>query len=668
MIAVFECAITMIALIYELLFFQQISGGITYGKAGNGKALGSRIAEISSKMGFDRYHGVYVILIVIVAVLFGMLLTKKLNRIISKAKYKTLMFLHALFYGVIFVSYGGFTSNYNNYGFNGINLSFLNQGIIFLVELTGICLIPYCYNNLKILQKYRKKSIVASWIAASIYIVFAFVGRSLFFDEKKTWICDEITVLIFVMMVIWIQPYIAGILVFCERYSLSVKVEHDKNIIPEKKLNQTIFFISCGIGLLWLIACYPGNFPPDAIDAWGEIEGVSSLSTAFPVMIKIIYRVIYHFIPNPVIAPIIQIILSALMLSTVGEYFHGKGFSAKKIVILCLIFMVVPTNGIFIVTFTSNFYYTISIVWMTYILIRYNENKEYLTKNICNCLLLGLSVLSVFYTRNEGKYVAIAMTLILLVVIIVRHSWRMIISLVVPILGICFVEGVLMNTMNVTNNISAGSTIESDIIWAVGYYNGNLGDLSVDKEKCSNSYDEYDCNLEADNGLPIMSAKELSKAFIDCAKDNPGIFIRERLNKTDCVWNVTEGAGAHNVREITFVANNKLGIIQNENILTKILVKILYPITIAVCVFDIFLYRSGIWIVLSLILLLFMAAHHRRDHVLELLPAYGHAGILMLSLLFQCSRHVYCIQLSIFLVIISELLQCDNEIDPKEKS
>ena len=105
MIAVFECAVTMIVMIYELLFFQQISGDMTYGKSGNEKALGSRIAEISSQMDFDRYHWVYVILIVIVAVLIGMLLTKKFNKIISKAKYKTLMFLHALFYGSLYSHY-----------------------------------------------------------------------------------------------------------------------------------------------------------------------------------------------------------------------------------------------------------------------------------------------------------------------------------------------------------------------------------------------------------------------------------------------------------------------------------------------------------------------------------------------------------------------------------
>ena len=173
----------------------------------------------------------------------------------------------------------------------------------------------------------------------------------------------------------------------------------------------------------------------------------------------------------------------------------------------------------------------------------------------------------------------------------------------------------------------------------------------------SELYTEYDYDSYADNGLSGMNDDELMKAFIDCIKMNPGIALRERLNKSDLVWNITEGTGSHNVREITFVADNDIGVVRHDNILTLMLVKVMYPITIMLCILDMLLYRSGIWIAVSLIFLLYWGTEHRmKHHFLELLPAYGHAGILMLSLLWQCSRHVYCIQLSIALVIVSELI------------
>ena len=680
MVYLLFCVLTMMFSYLASMFLEQLEGGLSYAASENGQALGSRLAAVAERFHVNEYHWAYFAVLLIISLIISYFLTRFLKKYAEGSPVKSYMILHAVLYGAIFVSYGRFSSNYDNYGFDGVDLSFLNRALIFAAEIAAICLISYCCKHADEMSSYRKKWPIVGRIAVSVYIAFALIGRSLFFGDEKAWVCSESGLVIFLMMILWIQPFIEAVLIALHRHAASgqkaasdhktaaedtaeagsVQVDGTGNsvcVLDDRKFRRIIFLISMGIGLIWLAACNPLNFPLDAVVAWKEISGQSMLSVSFPVMIKAFYRLVYLVIPYPWIIGVIQIVISSLLIGMIAGYFCQKGVSQKKLIIACVIFMAIPTNGLFIVTFTSNFYYTAAIVWVTYILIRYGADAGYLADSIPDCIALGLSLLLMYYGRNEGRYVALVLAAILFVVMICRRSWKMTAGFAVLAAGICLIDGVFMNTVQIDKSDFNSSAIQMDMIWAVERYGGRMPESVKSSRDASELYTEYDYDSYADNGLSGMNDDELMKAFIDCIKMNPGIALRERLNKSDLVWNITEGTGSHNVREITFVADNDIGVVRHDNLLTVILVKILYPITIVLCVLDMMLYRSGIWIAVSLIFLLYWGTEHRmKHHFLELLPAYGHAGILMLSLLWQCSRHVYCIQLSIALVIVSELI------------
>ena len=657
MVYLLFCVLTMMFSYLASMFLEQLGGGLSYAASENGQALGSRLAAVAERFHVNEYHWAYFAVLLIISLIISYFLTRFLKKYAEGSPVKSYMILHAALYGAIFVSYGRFGSNYDNYGFEGVDLSFLNRALIFAAEIAAIFLISYCCKHAGEMSSYRKKWPVVGRIAVSVYIAFALIGRSLFFGDEKAWVCSESGLVVFLMMILWIQPFIEALLIALHRRAEAGQKAASVRVSDDRKFRRIIFLISMGIGLIWLAACNPLNFPPDAVVAWKEISGQSMLSVSFPVMIKAFYRLVYLLIPYPLIIGVIQIVIASLLIGMIAGYFYQNGVPQKKLIIACVIFMAIPTNGLFIVTFTSNFYYTAAIVWMTYILIRYGADDSYLADSVPDCIALGSSLLLMYYGRNEGRYVALVLAAILFIVMICRRSWKMTAGFAVLAAGICLVDGVFMNKVQIDKSDFNSSAIQMDMIWAVERYGGRMPESVKSSRDASELYTEYDYDSYADNGLSGMNDDELMKAFIDCIKMNPGIALRERLNKSDLVWNITEGTGSHNVREITFVADNDIGVVRHDNILTFMLVKVMYPITIVLCILDMLLYRSGIWIAVSLVFLLYWGTEHRmKHHFLELLPAYGHAGILMLSLLWQCSRHVYCIQLSIALVIVSELI------------
>nr|MCR5304255.1 hypothetical protein [Lachnospiraceae bacterium] len=415
------------------------------------------------------------------------------------------------------------------------------------------------------------------------------------------------------------------------------------------------FGIFFGSWILYLIACNPGNISQDAASAWSEIIGDRKISSLFPPLIKIFYRLITRVIPSIYVIAVTQILMMSLIAASFVMFLHRRGVSPKKLIPGSLLFALFPPNGIFVVTFSSNFYYMVSMCLLTFCIIRFFAEEEETVHSRIYPVLLGLSLYGLYFMRNEGRYICIFFLILMAILSVKMKNLKWGMSSVGTVVVILLTNFVIFPAFGTGSGEMQSFDYWRNMLWSAAYYGGEL------PEQAESYYGNYEKFTEGDfsyDGCPpekpeILSHDERMDAVSYVLEHDFPEVLRDRLNKSDVVWDVTEAVSAHNVREITMVVPTSYGFERHENILTKIFVKALYPVTIAVAPLDCLCYRSGIWIDAALLLILGFCVTRRKRCILTLLPALVHSAVFIFGLLWQCSRHVYVTELCVLMVLIS---------------
>ncbi|MCR4588364.1 MAG: hypothetical protein K5682_08160 [Lachnospiraceae bacterium] len=643
----------------------QILGISGYSDSADEGAMGNRIQRILESL----LQGGRIYLWYVVVVLLGILLAYATVRLIAFLHIQEttwfLIMLHVLLYGILFVAYGNFPTKYTDYGFNGINLSTWNQFLLIVLEVAAFPICNWLQKESRVMYPYLSGKKVVVLILLLLYGSFACVGNSLFLsDANVPWTVSPANLTLYVLFAAWLAPYVLGILLLLEKNK--EKRRYRSN--PEKRMleGKLLLWASIeilGILLLYFVACNPGNMYVDAIDAFKEIYNLplSQMSFGFPIAIKAFYKLVFMITPSPVVVTILQIVIAAVMELAVIHMLYLHGVSGKKLLIGTGIFNILPMNGIFVVTFTSNFYYTVACTCMLLIFIREHEEGSNFWKNKVNYVKILLTLLFMALTRNEGMIAAAIIALVLFIKLMVLFRRKML-----PILFV-FVVGAVALVMSggmrllLSKSLSAYATVNADSVNAVAYYNGRVSDTTEYMDIIREEYALYEVGSLTKASYANNYPDRVSYAILH----NPDIMLRNRLNKSDCLWDVLENEGIHTAREIIGIYENDMGVIRQNNVLTVALIYMLYPLTIAFCVTDILCYRSGIYLILSFILALYWSKNRMKRGLL-LLPAWAHAFVLFLCLLWQCSRHTYpiivCVVLAFLYTLVADRTKENSEV------
>ncbi len=618
------------------------------------EALGNRVA--SAVAALSAHEVLICLLSAVISAAVGIIVCRSVKKA-GVSPYRILMVTEALFYGVIFVSYGELPNDYTDFGFSGLNLSFLNRAYLFVFGLLACFCVRYLKDRSETFEKaFSARGFRALWVLFSLWISFSLVGKPLFMPFGRTpWKVTPLTVTVFVMFYIWIQPLLAALFTILADRSDGGKGE---KVHPAKAGIRTglVFFgIFVCVWLLYLIACNPGNISLDAAIAWQEIVGDKKISSLFPPLIKIFYRILCTVIPSVYVIGVTQILLMSLAAAAFVMFLYRQGFDKKRLMAGSAIFAVFPSNGIFVVTFTSNFYYMLCMCVLTLCILEYFTEGKTALRRASFCIALGLSVYGLYFMRNEGRYISLLTGLLLLIAALKMKEPRIMITAAGAAAGVLATAFLLFPAFGTGNGEIQSFDYWRNILWSAAYYGGELPERAESYNGSFEKFTEGDFNY---NGCPPekperMTREERMEAVSYVVRNDFPEVLRDRLNKSDVVWDVTEAVSAHNVREITMVVPGTYGFERKDNALTALLVKCLYPVTIAIAPLDCLCYRSGIWIDLALMLILVFAAGGRKRYILSLLPVLVHSMVFMAGLMWQCSRHVYVTGLCVLMVLIS---------------
>lgn len=590
---------------------------------------------------------------------------------------KWYVFIYVWIYAVLFLSYDRFDSFYKSYGFDGVDLSFINKLLIFMLTfLATIFLFRLDMKSKELLKGYLGKRNVIFFCIILLYIDFACSGQRLFLSSReRAWDINLVTISVFILFAFWLAPFIFMLLSFLEKQkgkSQAVISEKEQKIpIGEKLMLWSIPMTVWGI--YWII-CYPAVVTLDGVDAWREIFKGSTFSTGFPAVIKVVWRFLYRIIPSIGMVSLFQIILLATVLTTFLIFFREKGMTPTMTKVIASIFALLPSSCLYVITHGSNLYYTISILWVLYFLIRVVDNEKYLREHPIALLGLACALAGTYLCRNEGFAVVILISFLLFIMTIRHKTYPVIISILLAggiiLLGnnLIYNSDVADDDMTISNH--GGTSLLNDVTIATLYFEGKISeeDVKILEEHASveDIVAKYtDFQYDTTTGILLQKyldePEKASEIAIRCIINNIDIAFRERLNKSECVWNVLNAEGAYLDRCSRGIVDNDIGLKANDTILTKICQELLYFPTFMFCVTDIFLYRSGIYVCILLVLALFWIKNKKAKFLWLYTPIMAHFVVMLLVLLWSCSRHTWCINLMASVVMVYGLITIGEE-------
>ena len=614
--------------------------------------------------------------------------SKKFPGLCSQSPH-VIMLSHFLLYGILF----GLNYDYTNfYTIQKNGRLFLNPCFILGLSIMVASLIPKMRNT-SLLNRYNTRGMKILIFLISLYAAFAAFGRFFFFERPIT----MISFFRYGIAVLWILPMLYAALYGYEKALKKIETYVPKKQRSPKFVWLAIFAVFVGIWGVYFIACNPASMSVDSIGMWEEAIGNGKVGyLAFPSIVVIFVRILTRIIPSPAFVVWVQILVFAAVSTSFLLEFFKRGFPFMLLVIFTAIFAVLPSNGLMVITLWSNISYTLSLLFLTLMLVRVRSSVKKGEKlSLFHILETGIALALTFTTRSTGFIPAILSGVYLIGLAFSQKKGRLrvLASALLGCLLVVLIQGPLYQTMTIRGEMEEEELVY--VVWlqaldglnTVLYYDGDLPEgaeeymlTQANREEWKDAFHEYDIPYRRFyEFIPyetVTKAKEKEVVFyyMRAFMKEPALMIRNRLNNANLLWDITQASGAHNERVWMGVVENDMGIEHRDNALSTLFRQIALSIIPAISLLDILLYRSGIYIILSMLLAAAVCARKRSDCLSEqdqgkgktsllsaFLPMLGDVIALFLSLNFPAFRHVWFIPVLFSFLSIYFLLELKKD-------
>lgn len=536
-----------------------------------------------------------------------------------------------------------------------------------------------------IMQKYyTKKNIICIFIVA-LYAAFACFGHDLFLSSSLV-SASLSDISIFICSSIWWGLIILMFLYILESIKLS---NYSKKMQASKRSKKSIWIIAVtilsGVWILALFAYWPGNMTSDSVDQWLQATGIKQINAAHPPLYTLMIKICSSLIPHPAFFVLIQIMFFSLLIGYLFSLLYQIA-NKKNIIIFGAIFALLPCNYMIITTMWKDIPFTMCLVILTLLLTKIAKEPEKFWHNKINLLLLVISLIGAKELRYNGVIVFV-LSILYMCYFAMKHRKflvRILITLLFTLMLISFIHKPVYNFFNVrTENESKpyitmfaalGSAINKG-----GTFSENTEEILYkimppeDWIKWYNPFniDSYRHNPELKGGMNVnqVSLSQAFSCYLEGLFKYPGIIIKDRLDGSNIVWGVIQPQNSFNHRYaegIWLPANISADMLDiplkwdtpevyhSQNFLTTMFDLLRtqvekYQIT------DIFIFRSGIYLIIYMILLLYNWINKRKWFLAASIPLLGNTLSLMLLLAHQSYRYVWYVFLCVITLIILTL-------------
>lgn len=554
-----------------------------------------------------------------------------------------------------------------NFSFNDKKMRLFSM-LIYLLELNPICnigiiikLILYIVfllviKNININNNSNVKDKLLFYIS-SIYVSFSLFGKYLI-DSLN--IINTIYFLFINLFIYLLFPYLMEFIDF-----ICSKKHEKKKKITNKKIffhRILVFFSSFSILYLYQVLFYPYIY---LADGFMQINDISNniLSNWHPYLHTLMLKAFgVLFNDNLFIFIYFRIIIYSLLLNTILFYFYKKGMKLLYVYLIAIIFTILPTTGIVIVTLLKDVDFVIALVALTfYTYLIFNDYKTF-NKNKFNYLFLLISLIGVGFFRHNGFYVSIVMTILLFILAIKNKKKILSITILIFILISLIIKFPLYKQLKVKpapRNFDIATMIHGlDYIMTENkkefsdsdymYLTKNV--LSYEDFKLY--YDKYNIDIllhynstkteEKIRELKLDKSK-IIKIYLKQIIKSPIYLLKDRLYGTDIIWNVIEddriNVLKYQVLYDEFDYNYKINVsIRNSKIITNILNHISNTTLL-----NILFFRVGFYLDILIILVIYQLIKKRNKSLISLIPLVLTLLTLFIAMHYQAFRYVWMV-------------------------
>lgn len=506
-------------------------------------------------------------------------------------------------------------------------------------------------------QRLSRREIIVL-LLITLYASFACIGNALFLtgEDPLTWA----QVCYFIVFACWFFSIEIAFLYV----TYSLQETYNRSALTNAALVNKgsgiqlwglVFLILTTIWLICLFAFYPGIMSSDSLDQWGQATGVFPLNDWHPVFHTLFNRIFLLVSRNPAIIATGQIFLLAAVAATFILFLYKKGVSKNWLLFFTLIFALFPANGIMVITLWKDIPFTISLLWLTYLLARISTDINYLKNNRLALAGLTLALVAVALFRHNGIVVYILVFLVLSFYSFrYKTRWTLLslaASLVLIIGFKVFVSG-NKRVIPVPSEVKLIAPVNG--LAAAMKENALTTDVQKKMETILNREDwirlyspywanayQFNTNGAYMKNLSAYSTGDILKMYASTMYRHPYFIIKDRLQGTDILWDVSRPALAYNFYYSTELEANNYGLTQKKNNLKPVISK--YLKTSETIGAD-FFWRAGIYNILIFLLMFFVAKTKSKRNLLSFLPWLGAVLSLLPSLVWQEFRYIYFVQ------------------------
>ncbi|MFV0343524.1 MAG: hypothetical protein ACK5JH_11675 [Anaerocolumna sp.] len=539
----------------------------------------------------------------------------------------------------------------------------------------------------EIMKKYISPKNIILLLLINIYAAFALVAQSLFLSGDKVSfdIISFCKFLFYVILFFLINIYIIFLLESVYIF-LGTKLEYpilrNNNHTKNHALFYLIFFIPW---IIALIGFFPVNMTSDSVDQWRQAQGIIELTNHHPAFHTLMIRWISYLYPSPFVVGLVQVVFCAYVLSDLWVYLIGKNINRNILMIFALVVALSPGNIMLVTTLWKDIPYTFSLLWLGGLLLRVFDDIDLFFKKPLRVICLIVSLVLVFEFRHNGVIPFLFVILTLVVLAVSKLSRNIVLTLkimicaVLPVLCVAFINGPLFSYYHV-NTEAVGGTKYTPMLTALGSIAHNdlkLEDKSIELMESTNvtleEYSQYYSRFNGDNyiyGIPnktwdrsSLGMSEVMTVYLDELVKYPDVIIKDRLDGTELLWNVSQAQGSFNYKYDIGVYSFDGANMINTNFIAKFL-GYYCEVFNRVSILNILFWRSGIYIILLFVLLLFVHIKKLYKSMIFLIPCFGNFISLILSMYHQSYRYIYFIPIS---VLIFTLIVLANTKEKEER-
>lgn len=571
----------------------------------------------------------------------------------------------------------------------------INQKIIeFEVgEILLICLISFVESfliNIIITKKCMKKYYIGKnrlvLFLVSLYTSFSCIGYSLFLSGEYIQ-ASIYSIALFAIFTLWIILAILCMLAILEMFFERVKGYNHDLFTYKNNYFLDRYMICFALFFIWeiiLILYFPGNFSPDSIDMWIQALGHGNVTTHHSALLVLITKLLINILKTPFGVMSFQVFVAAWVISFVIVQTRACFRSKYPTIICAILFAFIPSNYKMITTFWKDIPFTLCLVALTCFLYKISERPDVFLASKTARIAMIVSIIGIGEFRHNGILVVI-FTLIYLTYLSLKHRkafFRYFSIVLITVGSIAMLHGPVYNMFNVVTSARTSKPYVT-MFAALGSALNKEKGFSEKSEKILFSImkkdewieyydpfniDSYRWNPEIESGMDIswVSTKEAFSCYMEGLIKYPDIIIKDRLDGSNIIWDVAQPQEAYNQRycegiwfpnginpeilglkytnkeEKTYQPSNKwanwLNYIASGVTKNKIL--------------DSLIYRSGIYLIVFFVLLLFCICNRNIHFIIASIPLLGNTMALMLLTAHQSYRYVWYIPVCVFTLFI----------------